>query len=52
MNMKIPFKKRLVPAAGNAVRRQTTVVRSFRVCLQKAALTKVIPFVMQLTSNG
>lgn len=52
MNMKIPFKKRLIPAAGNAVSRQPTAYRSFRVCLQKAALTKVIHFVMQLISSG
>lgn len=46
------LEKIVVPAAGNAVSRQPTTLSSFRVFLQKAALIKVMAFVMHLTSSG
>lgn len=51
-NMRIPIKKRPVLAAGNAASTQPITLRPFGVCPEKAALTKVIPFAIQLTSSG
>lgn len=48
---RFPLKLRLFPALGNAVSRQPATIGSFGVGLQRAALTKVMSFLGQLTSK-